>query len=66
MLSIWSEFVLWVTPILAIIWVVLMGIYSKKRNSPRRLYPPPIPGFLDEAKDAKIPKEKVDWAKEGF
>lgn len=65
--SIWNDFVLVTTPILAAIWLFLMWRQAKLRNSgPRFIYPPPPRfDFLDDEKDAKM-SEKVDWSKEGF
>ena len=65
--SIWSQSVLVITPILAVIWAYLMIKHHRLQNNPRRIYPPPNDlGFLNNANSAKMDSEKVDWAKEGF
>ena len=59
------EFILYTTPILIIIWTILMAIDAKNRSNPRRIYPP-ASDFIHSPKDDKMVDEKVNWSKEGF
>ena len=59
-MSIWNVFVLWATPILGVVWGILIIIDAKKRRNPHRYYPRPNFTFLEEEKDAKEGEEKDD------